>query len=165
MVMTTRAKITDCPRDLQGKAPGTSVKMDHQFSKFLLGQRKENWYPKRSYQIRYDKRYIYNNLISHDKRYIYNNLISHPSNVLSAFNNLISPPNSLTGYVLSAVTGNQNDTKSPANPHDDQQLSDWCAQCSHRQLSQLHSHGQHITGAATGTQHSQESTSEGNFSQ
>ena len=31
MGITTREKkITDCPRDLQGKAPGTSVKMDKQ---------------------------------------------------------------------------------------------------------------------------------------
>ena len=41
-------------------------------------------------------------------------MISHHSNVHSAFNNLISPQNNLTGYVLSAVTGIQNDTKSPA---------------------------------------------------
>ena len=40
--------------------------------------------------------------------------MSHQSNVHSAFNNLISPPNNLTGYVLSTVTGNQNDTNSPA---------------------------------------------------
>ena len=47
------------------------------------------------------------------KKHIHNNFISHHNNVHSAFNNPISP-NSWTGYVLSAVTGNQNDTISPA---------------------------------------------------
>ena len=41
MLMTTRAKFTDCPRDLQGKAPGTSVKMDQQFNNLHWGKEKK----------------------------------------------------------------------------------------------------------------------------